>query len=154
MLYKNIPKFTESAQSISELIKKEPPYILMILSLIFIPVIIFMWKSNFPKSWGIVIGLIIVGIWILAAYWLRKDRVLQRRKIVLFNYLKKHTRLSIKRLSEESDWKDEFTKENIEELLLVFPDVFRRVDIKRDRGLIFPGVTLVQNEIPKKNQTI
>ena len=140
---KSISELTKSAQKISKLIEKASSSVLIILSLIFIPAIIFLWKSNFPKSWGIVIGLIIVIIWILAAFQLRKDRVLQRRKIILFNYLKKHKRLTIKRLSEESDWRDELTEKNIEELLLVFPGVFRRVDIKRDGGIIFPGVTLV-----------
>jgi hypothetical protein len=85
-----------------------------------------------------------ISYWFFAAFKLRKEIVLWRRKTILFNYLIKEKRHSIHHLSTEWEAKKEFTKNNIDELLLIYPDVFKRVKVKSE-GKFIPGIGLVQN---------
>ena len=146
----NKPISIATLRDIASFIKNEPWSVLIIISLVAIPVVFSLWKSHFPEPWRLSICLIIITAWIIALLRRRKEKILLRRKTILFNYLKKHKRLTKKRLSTESDWKKELTEKNIEELLLVYPDVFRRVTIKRDGGKNFPGVTLVKYNSERK----
>ena len=66
----------------------------------------------------------------------------------MLNYLIKEKRHSVNHLSDEWDGKEEFNKNNIDELLLIYPDVFKRVKVKSN-GKFVAGVGLVQN-ITKK----
>jgi len=65
---------------------------------------------------------------------------------MLFNYLIKEKRRSIHHLSTEWDSRKEFNEKNIDELLLTYPNVFKRVKVK-SRGKFIPGVGLIQNII-------
>ena len=140
---------TKSAREIANIVKNEPWSVLIILSIVFLPFIFNQWVSYFPESWKFYVCLFITVVWIIAGLRLRKEIVLWRRKTILLNYLAKEKRHTISHLSEEWDGKEEFTMKNIEELLLTYPDVFRRVKVKSN-GKYGPGVGLVSNIINKE----
>ncbi len=137
---------TKSAKEIADIIKNEPWSVLIILSIVFLPFIFNQWLLYFPEPWKLIICLLITTSWIFAGFRLRKEIILWRRKTMLFNYLIKDKRHSIHHLSTEWDGGKEFNEENIDELLLIYPDVFKRVKVKSN-GKFIPGVGLLQNII-------
>jgi len=118
-------------REIINIIKNEPFSILIIFSLLILPVIFLEWVHFFPESWKVWIILLIIASWFVALHRLRNEILIYRRKIILLNYLKKDKRHSFDHLSKEWAGKKEFTEENIHELLMTYPDVFKYVKIKR-----------------------
>lgn len=141
----------ELSREIANLIKKEPLSVLIILSMVFLPLVFNQWESHFPESWRLYVVFLIIGVWVVAGYKLRKEIIMLRRKIILYNYLEKEKRHTINHLSKEWDGKREFTEKNIEDILLTYPDVFKRVKV-RNNGKYGPGVGLVQNITEKKTK--
>ena len=137
---------TKSIREIANIIKNEPMSVLIILSIVFLPFIFNQWVSYFPESWRLPVCLFITFVLVIAGFRLRKEIVLLRRKTILLNYLMKEKRHTIFHLSKEWDGKKEFTENNIDELLLTYPDVFKRVRVKNSEKND-PGVGLVQNII-------
>lgn len=136
---------TKPAREIASIIKKEPLSVLIVLSIVFLPFIFNLWSPHFPESWKPHVGsLIIAVVWVIAFFQLRKEVSVWRRKTILLNYLKKDKRHSIDHLSKEWDAKKEFTEKNIDDLLLEYPDVFKRVKVKRNNHYV-SGVGLVLN---------
>jgi len=134
-------------KNVKELIritKKEPLSVLIILSLIFVPYIIQSWFKLFPKSWQLIVTIVFISLLTYAFYRLNEEVKILKRKTALVNYLKKETRHSFYHFNNEWIANKEFTKENIEKLILEFPDELKTVRIK-NRGL---GVGLVEG-IPK-----
>ncbi len=134
---------TNEAKEIIKIVKNEPLSILIIFSLIILPAIFAEWIYFFPE-WKSTVIVAIILLWVFALYRLRVELIIYRRKVILFNYLKKQKRRSIDHLSEDWIAKKEFTKKNIENLLLEYSDVFRRTDVKR-YGKFAPGVSLVSD---------
>jgi hypothetical protein len=134
------------AKEIIKIVKKEPLSILIIFSLIILPVIFLEWIHFFPESriTNVVVVTVITILWIYALYRLRAELIIYRRKVILFNYLKKEKRHSIDHLSKEWAAKEEFTEKNISELLFEYPDVFKRVKVKRGEEYV-DGVGLVSD---------
>ena len=137
------------AKEIIKIIKNEPVSILIIFSLIILPAIFLEWIHFFPESWiiKILVPAVISILWIYALYKLRAEIIVYRRKVILFNYLKKHKRHSIYYLSKEWAARAEFTEKNIEKLLLEYPDVFKRVKVKRGKEGFVPGVGLLDSVV-------
>lgn len=136
----------KTAKEIALIITKEPASSFIILSLILLPIIFNLWQPHFPKIPSTIINSLLMVAWLIAAMLLRKELILWRRKTILENHLKikKHKRHSIINLTEEGEWEGEFTKKNIDEILRVYPDVFRRTMVK-NKGESLPGITLVSN---------
>jgi len=135
---------TKSASEVANIVKNEPWSVLIILSVVFLPLMFNQWVPYFPESWRFFVCLFITAAWFFAGFRLRKEIILWRRKTILLNYLIKEKRHSVHHLSDEWDGKEEFTKNNIDELLFTYPDVFKRVKVNSN-GKIIPGVGLVQN---------
>ena len=133
---------TKIARDIAQIIKREPLSVLIILSLFFLPFVFTKWIGFFPRSWEIFIVLLILGVWIYALCQLRKETIKWRRKTILYNYLKKEKRHTIKHLTKEWYAKRDFTEEIINELLKEYPEVFKMIEVKR-KGEYFQGVGLV-----------
>jgi len=136
-------------RDIASFIKNEPWSVLIIVSLVVLPRVFSLWKQHFPSSWEIWVNIIILVAWIYSAVQLRAEIILQRRKTILFYFLKKHKWRSIAYLSEEWEGKKEFTKKNIEKLLLNYPEIFRRVPVKSSKGTR-SGVGLVEDMTKKE----
>lgn len=134
----------KDVKTIIRILKKETFPVLIVISLIFIPFIIPTWFKLFPKSWQLIVTLAFISLLIYALYKLNEEVKILKRKTALVNYLKKETRHSFYHFDNEWIANKEFTKENIEKLILEFPDELRTVRIK-NRGL---GVGLVES-IPK-----
>ncbi len=139
---------TKFAREIANIVKNEPWSVLIILSVVFLPIIFSQWFSFFPESWKLIICLLIIALWLIAGFRLRKEIILWRRKTMLLNYLIKEKRHSIHHLSTEWDGRKEFTEKDIDELLLIYPDVFRRVKVRSGDNYI-PGVALIENNTKK-----
>ncbi|KKR60890.1 MAG: hypothetical protein UU05_C0059G0003 [Candidatus Curtissbacteria bacterium GW2011_GWA1_40_47] len=133
---------TKSVREIANIIKDEPWSVLIILSIVFLPFIFNQWGSQFPESWRPPVVFLIIVMWVIAGFRLRKEIITWRRKTILLNYLEKEKRHSISHLSKEWNWKNEFTEKNINDLLLTYPDIFKRVKVKRN-GKYVSGVGLV-----------
>ncbi len=140
---------TKSAREITKIIKGEPLSVLIILSVVFLPFVFGWWEPHFPDSWRPYIVFSIIVVWLIAGFRLRNEIVVWRRKTILLNYLKKEKRHTIDHLSKEWDGKKEFTEKNINNLLLTYPDIFKRVKVKRN-GKNAPGVGLVSNTSEKE----
>ena len=144
---------TKPAREIANIIKNEPLSVLFILSIVFLPFIINQWESLFPESWRLYIDILILVGWAFAGYQLRKEIIIWRRKTILYNYLVKQRRHTINHLGNEWDGKKEFTEKNIEDLLLIYPDVFKRVKVRSDEKY-YPGVGLVPNITENDNHEV
>ncbi|TRZ47792.1 MAG: hypothetical protein D4S01_11655 [Dehalococcoidia bacterium] len=131
------------AINIINVIKKEPISISVIFSLLILPLVFLEWIYFFPESWRKYVVIIIIIIWVFALYGIRKELLRYRRKLVLLNYLKKEKRHSIDHLSNKWAGKNEFSKENINELLVTYPDVFKRTKVK-SKGEHKDGIGLVE----------
>jgi|GEM_PF-4506042 len=130
-------------KEIINIIKNEPFSILIIFSLLILPVIFFEWLHFFPESWKIWIMIAIIAIWAAALLRLRKELLMYRRKVILFNYLKKEKRHSIDHLCREWAGKDDFSEKNIYELIRTYPDTFKFVTVK-SQGKDKKGVGLIE----------
>ena len=124
--------------------KKEPFSIILLFSLIILPLINEKWIPFFPESWKKWIVIFIVIIWIISLFKLRKERQLNHRKKILLNYLIKQKWHTFEHLGKEWGGKKEFTKENIHELVMAYPDTFRYLKVRR-KGKGKDGVGLVKN---------
>jgi len=134
-------------KDIIRIIKKEPLSVIIILTLIFVPYIIQSWFKLFPESWQLIITLVFIILLIYALFRLKEEIKILKRKTALINYLKKEKRHSFDHFKNQWIANKEFTKENIEKLILEFPEELKTVRIK-NRGL---GVGLVQNIQKVKN---
>lgn len=141
-------KIKESKELV-RIIKREPLSILIILSIFILPVVFWEWTRFFPRSLSILIVIIIIILWIFALYRLRIELIIYRRKVILLNYLKKEKRHSIYHLTKEWAAKDEFAEKNINTLLFEYPDIFKRVKVKRENEYV-DGVGLVPESTDKK----
>ncbi len=133
---------TKSVREIANIIKNEPWSVLIILSVVFLPFIFNLWEPHFPKSSSLYVDFTIVALWFIAGFQLRKEIIIWRRKTILINYLRKDKRHSIEHLTKEWDGKTEFTEKKINDILLTYPDLFKRVKVKSN-GKYIPGVGLV-----------
>lgn len=136
---------TKFATELASLIKKQPWSVLIVLSLIFFPTILTLWKNHFPQSWGLPITVFIGGLWILSAIQLRKEILIWRRKTIIYNYLRKEKRHSFKKIFKDFNRNKEFERSKIDELLFTYPDTFKTVKLKSG-GKFVQGVGLVQQE--------
>jgi len=145
--YMNINKSKE----IIKIIKNEPISVLIIFSLLILPIIYLEWVYFFP-SYQTLIIIVITLLWVFALYKVRLELKIYRRKIILQNYLIKRKRASFIHLSKEWDAKEEFTEKNTNKLLLEYPDVFKRVKVKRGNEY-YKGVGLIADSTEVKNET-
>lgn len=134
---------TKSAREVANIIKKEPWSVLIILAVVSLSFIFDRLRPHFQKEWDYVKYVIIIFL-VIAFFQLRKEAIVGRRKTILLNYLKKGKRRSIYHLSKEWDAKKDFTEKNIDDLLLRYPDVFKRVKVRRNKRYV-SGVGLVSN---------
>jgi len=110
-----------------KIIKNEPLSVLVIFSLMILPIIFLEWIRFFPGFWvRIIIMISITLLWLYALCSLRVEAVAYRRKITLFNYLKRQRRHSINHITKKWAAKKEFTKRNIEKLVFDYPDVLKK----------------------------
>lgn len=126
---------TKTAREIANIIKEQPLSVLIILSILFLPITFIMWEPHFPESWSLRINLVIIVLWVIAFFQLRKEIVIWRRKTILFHYLKKETRHTPGTIINDLMEIDEFTEKTINELIQHYPDVFATVKMKKGRGV-------------------
>jgi len=124
-----------------ETIKKSTPSILIFLSLLILPILYKNWLEFYPHKWLLVL---ITILWLLACILLWIDAYWHRKKTLLFNYLQKEKRHSLKHLTEEWIAKDQYSKKTIHKLIKKFPDVFKYTKV-RSNGLDLDGVGIVNS---------
>ena len=120
----------KEAKEIITIIKNEPVSIIIVFSLLILPLIFLEWIHFFPPTWKLIIIGIILIIWVIALFRLRKELLIYRRKVILHNYLQKDKRHSFDHLVKEWAGKNEFTEKNIRELIVSYPDVFKYTKVK------------------------
>jgi hypothetical protein len=133
-----------AVRDISNLIKKEPFSVLVILTLIFLPAVFSLWEKHFSEVWYIYIDTIVLALWVFSLVRLRAESIVWRNKTILLNLLKKDKRRTIEYLTTEWDGRKDFTDKSINEVLLQYPDIFKRVKVGRN-GTWHPGITLVKH---------
>lgn len=139
----------KESKEIVKIIKNESLSILIIFSLLILPVILGKWIFILQGVHKLIIVIAIILLWIFALWRLRVELMIYRRKIILFNYLKKERRHTIKQLSTEWAAKKDFTEKNIDQLLLNYPDIFKRVKVQSN-GEYLDGVGLVIDSVEEK----
>jgi len=72
----------KEAKEIIKIIKNEPFSIIVIFSLLILPLIFLEWIHFFPPTWKLIIVGVIIIIWVIALFRLRKELLMYRRKKV------------------------------------------------------------------------
>ena len=117
-------------KKVLEIIEKKRLPIIIIFSLIFIPTVILLWTSLFPRNQMVIIRatiiLTLIYIWAIYLEWqFRKD---SKDKTRLISYLKRHGQYrSCNHINEAIG----FTEKRIKKLISKFPEELNDVPMRR-----------------------